>query len=57
MRASKQASKPSLACPVTASAAAEDSSSVGGSPGKQLDRRGIVIWEEVDYLHRLLHTA
>lgn len=40
----KQASKPSLARPVTAFAAAEDSSSVGGSPGKQLDRRGIVIW-------------
>lgn len=53
----KQASKRRLACPVTASGAAEDSSSVGGSPGKQLDRRGIVIWGGSRLFARLLHTA
>lgn len=43
-QASNQAKPPRL--PVTASDAAEDSSRVGGSPGKQLDRRGIVIWRQ-----------
>lgn len=44
-QAIKQLRKP-YSVPVTASDAAEDSSRVGGSPGKQLDRRGIVTWRQ-----------
>lgn len=53
----EQASKPSFACPVTASDAAEDSSQVGGSPGKKLDRRGMVTCGGGQLFARLLHTA